>query len=66
MGFPVVVETAENRINDPVHACDVGEDDHGPGAPTDLEEAELDNIDSAQLSPQVRRKRKEVQQFRQV
>jgi hypothetical protein len=66
VGFPVLVETTENRIDDPVDAFDVGEDDYGPGAPTDFDEAALDNVGGTQLSPQVRRKRKEVQQFRQV
>ena len=32
MGFPVLIETTENRMDDPVHAFDVGEYDHGPGA----------------------------------
>jgi hypothetical protein len=49
VGFPVLVETTENRTNDPVHAFDVGEDDHGPGAPTDLDETALDNNGSTQL-----------------
>jgi hypothetical protein len=40
--FPVLVETTENRIDDPVHAFDVGEDGHGPSAPADFDEAALD------------------------
>ena len=36
---PVLVESVKDGIEDSLHALHVGEQDHGPGAPADFEEA---------------------------
>ena len=39
MGFPVLIEPTENRIDDPIHAFHVGEYDHGSCPSAHLDEA---------------------------
>ena len=36
---PVLIESVKDGIEDSLHALDVGEQDHGPGAPADFHEA---------------------------
>ena len=36
---PVLIESVKDGIEDSLHALHVGEQDHGPGAPADFEEA---------------------------
>jgi hypothetical protein len=36
---PVLVESERDGMEDSLHALQVGERDHGPGAPADFEEA---------------------------
>jgi hypothetical protein len=36
---PVLVESVKDGLEDSLHALNVGEQDHGPGAPANLHEA---------------------------
>src|SRR2546428_13956346 len=65
-GFPFQVESLEDGIDDAVHALDIYEADHGPGATAHLHETALDHIGGAQLAPQVGSEGEERQQLRQV
>jgi hypothetical protein len=51
-GLPVFVEATENRIDDPIHALDIGEYGHGPGSSAHFNEVGLNRIGSLQLPPQ--------------
>ncbi len=59
MRFPVLIEPAENGIDDPIDAFDVGEHDHRSGASPDFDEAAFDGVGRAQLAPQVPWEREE-------
>src|SRR5581483_2145157 len=65
-GFPFQIESLKNGVDDSVHALDVDEADHGPGATAYLHKAALDNVGGAQLAPQVRGKSEEGKQFGQI
>src|SRR2546428_7532622 len=64
--LPLLIEPLKNRIDDSLHASQVNEQDHGPGAPPDFHEATLDGIGGAQLAPQRLREIEERQQFGQI
>ena len=67
MVFPVLVEPTENRIDDSIHALDIGEHDHGPGSPALFNKAALDGIGGSQRPPQLAREIKEcLQPYRWV
>jgi hypothetical protein len=53
VGFPILVESTENRKDDPIHALDIHKHDHGPGSPPHLDKGSLDGIGGTQLPPQV-------------
>src|ERR1700730_16675977 len=57
---PVLVESVKDGIKDSLHALQVGEQDHGPGAPADFDEATLDGVGGAQLAPKRLRERSAV------
>ena len=63
MVLPLFIEAIKDRIDDPVHALDVGEDHHGPGASAHFYKAALDSVGGAQLLPQVFGEGIEVEQF---
>ena len=66
MGFPLLIEPAENRIDDSIHAFHVRKHDHGSCSSADFNEATFDRVGGQQLPPQVSREVQEVQQFRQI
>ena len=49
---PLLVESVKGGIEDSLHALQVGEQDHGAGAPTNFDEAALNGVGGAQLAPQ--------------
>ena len=44
MVLPLLVESVKDGIEDSLHALQVGEQDHGPGAPADFDEATLNGV----------------------
>src|ERR1700731_1048716 len=64
--LPLLVESVKDGIEDSLHALHVGEQDHGPGAPANFDEATLDGVGSAQLAPQRLREIEEGEQFGQI
>jgi hypothetical protein len=64
--FPVLVEAAENGINNSLHAFDIAEHHHGARAATHLDEAALDDVGGAKFASEVRRECEKVQQLRQI
>lgn len=64
--FPVFIETVEDDIDDPVHAVDMGEHNHGSGSATHLHKTALDGIGGSQLLPQVTGEAPEVEQPGQI
>ena len=62
-GFPFQVESLEDGVDDAVHGLHVDEADHGPGSASHFDEAALDDVSGAQLSPQVFGETEESQQF---
>jgi hypothetical protein len=52
-GFPLQIESLEDRVDNPVHGLHVDEADHEPGAAADSNETALDDIGGAQLAPQM-------------
>jgi hypothetical protein len=61
---PVLIESVKDGIEDSLHALNVVEQDHGPGAPADFHEATLDGVGGAQLAPQRLREIEEGQAAR--
>ena len=49
--FPFQVESLEDGVDDAVHAFDVDEADHGPGASAHFHEATLDDVGGAHFLP---------------
>src|SRR5208337_1168484 len=64
--FPFQVESLEDGVDDAVHGLHVDEADHGPGSAAYINEAALNDVGGAQLSPQVLWKTEEGQQFGQI
>src|SRR3990172_2435848 len=64
--FPLGTVLLKDGIEDPIHALDIDETNHGTGAAADLHEAALDGVGGAELPPEVAGEVKEGQQFRQV
>ena len=65
-GFPFQVEAVEDRIDDSVDTGYVDKAYHGAGTASDFDEAALDDVGGAQLSPQMAGLAEEAQQLRQV
>ena len=63
--MPLLVEIVKDGIDDSLHAGYIDEQDHGPGAAPDFDEAALDGVGGAQLAPQRLGQVKERQQFGQ-
>ena len=61
--LPLLIESVKDGIEDSLHALQVGEQDHGPGAPADFHEATLNGVGGAQLAPQRLREIKKCQQL---
>ncbi len=51
--LPFFVVTAEDGINDPVHALHIDKADHGSRAATHLHKASFDDIGGSQFFPKV-------------
>ena len=64
--MPLLVKSEKDGIDDSLHAGNVGEQDHGPGAAADLDEAALDGVGGAQLAPQLLREVEKGEQLGQV
>ena len=64
MVLPVLIEPAEKRIDDSIHAFHVRKHDHGSCSSTDFNGATFDRVGGPQLPPKVSREDKEVQQLR--
>src|SRR6266568_6557214 len=64
--FGLLVHSVEDGIDNPIHASDVDEADHGPRAASHLDEATLDDVGGAELRPKLTGEVKEGQQLGQV
>jgi hypothetical protein len=51
--FPFQVRALEDGVDDAVHALHVHKAHHGPGTPPHLDETTLNDVGSAQLSPEM-------------
>src|SRR5438445_10573142 len=64
--LPLLIESLKNGIDDSLHAGDIHEHDHGPGAAAHFHEAPFDGIGGAQFAPQRLPELDEREQLRQI
>src|SRR5438034_11376752 len=64
--FGLLVHSVEDGIDNPIHAADIDEADHGPRAASYLDEATLDDVGGAELRPKVTGEVEEGEQLGQV
>src|SRR2546428_5728769 len=64
--LPLLIESLKNGIDDSLHAGDIHEHDHGPGAAAHFHEAPFDGIGGAQFAPQRLPEIEEREQLRQI
>src|SRR3989442_12119548 len=64
--FGLLVHSVEDGIDNPIHAADIDEADHGPRAASYLDEATLDDVGGAELRPKVTGEVEEGEQLGQA
>src|SRR5437899_6401108 len=64
--FILLVHSVEDGIDNPIHAADIDEADHGPRAASHFHETPLDDIGGAELAPKVTREVEEGEQLGQI
>src|SRR2546422_4343163 len=64
--FGLLVHSVEDGIDNPIHAADIDEANHGPRAASHFHETPLDDIGGAELAPKVTREVEEGEQLGQI